>query len=162
KWPNVIPPWPPGCATASFSPLPACAAPRGASGQLAKGHGRPKIAPHARSPIETEPLFTIIKVEVLHSLLSFHHGASLAATPRPLPPREPAPPALCGRPAGRLVPRPPPGPGPPRLPWGKLAIRAGAPGRGKPLVPLALCPRLSTGRPFPDDRPGPGPANAIV
>lgn len=51
---------------------------------------------------------------------------------------------------------------PGRLALGKLAILDGDPGLGKSLVALDLCARLSTGRPFPDDGPGPGPANALV
>src|SRR5262245_6309954 len=51
---------------------------------------------------------------------------------------------------------------PGRLPLGKLAILEGDPGLGKSLVTLDLCARLSTGRPFPDGSPGPGPANALV
>jgi hypothetical protein len=49
-----------------------------------------------------------------------------------------------------------------RIPLGKLAILDGDPDLGKSLIALDLCARLSTGRPFPDGRPGPGPANALV
>jgi len=49
-----------------------------------------------------------------------------------------------------------------RLPIGKLAILDGDPGLGKSLVSLDLCARLSTGRPFPDGTPSPGPANCIA
>ena len=49
-----------------------------------------------------------------------------------------------------------------RIPLGKLVILEGDPDLGKSLIALDLCARLSTGRPFPDDRPGPGPANALV
>jgi hypothetical protein len=45
---------------------------------------------------------------------------------------------------------------------GKLAILDGDPGLGKSLLTLDLCARLSTGRPFPDGSPGPGPGNALV
>jgi hypothetical protein len=51
---------------------------------------------------------------------------------------------------------------PHRLALGKLAILDGDPGLGKSLVALDLCARLSTGRPFPDGSPGPGPAGIIV
>src|SRR5262249_10510590 len=51
---------------------------------------------------------------------------------------------------------------PERLPLGKLVILDGDPDLGKSLLSLDLCARLSTGRPFPDGRPGPGPANALV
>jgi hypothetical protein len=48
------------------------------------------------------------------------------------------------------------------IPLGKLVILDGDPDLGKSLLALDLCARLSTGRPFPDGRPGPGPANALV
>lgn len=51
---------------------------------------------------------------------------------------------------------------PDRLPLGKPVILDGDPDLGKSLLTLDLCARLSTGRPFPDGRPGPGPANALV
>jgi hypothetical protein len=51
---------------------------------------------------------------------------------------------------------------PERIPLGKLVLMDGDPDLGKSLVALDLCARLSTGRPFPDGRPGPGPANALV
>src|SRR5438067_4580431 len=51
---------------------------------------------------------------------------------------------------------------PDRLPLGKLVILDGDPDLGKSMIALDLCARLSTGRPFPDGRPGPGPANALV
>src|SRR3954467_10769866 len=51
---------------------------------------------------------------------------------------------------------------PERLALGKLAILDGDPGLGKSLLALDLCARLSTGRPFPDGSPSPGPANALV
>lgn len=51
---------------------------------------------------------------------------------------------------------------PERLPLGKLLILDGDPDLGKSLLALDLCARLSTGRPFPDGRLGPGPANALV
>src|SRR5262249_48348997 len=51
---------------------------------------------------------------------------------------------------------------PERLPQGKLIILDGDPDLGKSLLALDFCARLSTGRPFPDGRPGPGPANALV
>jgi hypothetical protein len=43
-----------------------------------------------------------------------------------------------------------------------LTILEGDPGLGKSLVALDLCARLSTGRPFPDGHPCPGPANVLV
>ena len=49
-----------------------------------------------------------------------------------------------------------------RIPLDKLLILDGDPDLGKSLVVLDLCARLSTGRPFPDGRPGSGPANALV
>jgi hypothetical protein len=51
---------------------------------------------------------------------------------------------------------------PDRIPLGKLTILDGDPDLGKSLLMLDLCARLSTGRQFPDGRPGPGPANALV
>ena len=51
---------------------------------------------------------------------------------------------------------------PERIPLGKLLILDGDPDLGKSLLSLDLCARLSTGRPFPDGRPCPGPANALV
>jgi hypothetical protein len=62
---------------------------------------------------------------------------------------------LC--PASQIVARPVDWLWPGRLPLGKLAILDGDPGVGKSLVTLDLCARLSTGRPFPDGGPGPGP-----
>src|SRR5499427_683862 len=49
-----------------------------------------------------------------------------------------------------------------RLALGKLAILDGDPGLGKSLLTLDLCAHLSTGRPFPDGSPGPGPLNSLV
>jgi hypothetical protein len=51
---------------------------------------------------------------------------------------------------------------PGRIPLGKLVIMDGDPDLGKSLLALDLCARLSTGRPFPDGRPGPGTGNALV
>ena len=51
---------------------------------------------------------------------------------------------------------------PERIPLGKLLILDGDPDLGKSLLALDLCARLSTGRPFPDGRRGPGHANALV
>jgi hypothetical protein len=65
-------------------------------------------------------------------------------------------------PASRLVARPIDWLWPGWLPLGKLAILDGDSGLGKSLLTLDLCARLSTGRPFPDDRPGPQAAAAIV
>src|SRR5437773_12302183 len=66
------------------------------------------------------------------------------------------------RPASKIVTRPVEWLWPGRLPLGKLAILDGDPGVGKSLFTLDLCARLSTGRPFPDGSPGPGPSNSIV
>jgi hypothetical protein len=49
-----------------------------------------------------------------------------------------------------------------RLAIGKLAMLDGDPGMGKSLIALDLCARLSTGRPFPDGTPSPGPASSLV
>jgi hypothetical protein len=51
---------------------------------------------------------------------------------------------------------------PDQLALGQLVMLDGDPGLGKSLVTLDLCARLSTGRPFPDGRPGPGPGNCII
>ncbi|HKI31853.1 MAG TPA: AAA family ATPase [Gemmataceae bacterium] len=51
---------------------------------------------------------------------------------------------------------------PSRLALGKLAILEGDPGLGKSLVTLDLCARLSTGRPWPDGTPSPGPWPSLV
>ena len=48
------------------------------------------------------------------------------------------------------------------LPGGKLTLLDGDPDLGKSLIALDLCARLSSGRPFPDGKPSPGPANALV
>ena len=48
------------------------------------------------------------------------------------------------------------------LPRGKLVLLEGDPGLGKSLLALDLCARLTTGRPWPDGSPGPGPANVLV
>jgi RecA-family ATPase len=46
---------------------------------------------------------------------------------------------------------------------GKLAILDGDPGLGKSLITLDLCARLSSGRPMPDNSPGPGgPVNCLI
>ncbi len=66
------------------------------------------------------------------------------------------------RPVSRLAPRAVEWLWPNRLPAGKLAILDGDPGLGKSLVTLDLCARVSTGQPFPDHSPGPGPGTAIV
>ena len=65
-------------------------------------------------------------------------------------------------PANQVVARPVSWLWPECLPQGKLLILDGDPDLGKSLLALDLCARLSTGRPFPDGRPGPGPANAVV
>jgi hypothetical protein len=51
---------------------------------------------------------------------------------------------------------------PDMLPAGKLTLLDGDPDLGKSLIALDLYARLSTGRPFPDGRPGTGPASALV
>jgi hypothetical protein len=51
---------------------------------------------------------------------------------------------------------------PERLAVRKLSILDGDPGLGKSLVTLDVCARLSTGQPFPDGSPSPGPANSVV
>jgi len=51
---------------------------------------------------------------------------------------------------------------PERLALGKLAIFEGDPGRGKSLVTLDLCARVTTGRPMPDGTGAAEPASAIV
>jgi hypothetical protein len=51
---------------------------------------------------------------------------------------------------------------PNRLALGKLAILDGDPNLGKSLVTLDLCARITTGRPFPNGSPSPGPANVLV
>jgi hypothetical protein len=51
---------------------------------------------------------------------------------------------------------------PGRLALGKLALLEGDPGRGKSLVSLDLCARLSTGRPMPDGSASPGLANSVI
>src|SRR6516164_1475079 len=48
------------------------------------------------------------------------------------------------------------------IPLGKLVILDGDPDVGKSLIALDWCARLSTGRPFPDGQPSPGPCNALV
>src|SRR5438105_9413766 len=51
---------------------------------------------------------------------------------------------------------------PNRLALGKLAIFDGDPGRGKSLVTLDLCARITTGRPMPDGSGGGAPANVVI
>jgi hypothetical protein len=65
------------------------------------------------------------------------------------------------RPLSELTPCPITWLWPGRLALGKLALLEGDPGLSKSLVALDLCARLSTGRPFPDGSPAPGPANCI-
>src|SRR5262249_43963577 len=67
----------------------------------------------------------------------------------------------CVQPASLLTPRDLAWLWPGRLALGKLAMLDGDPGLGKSLLALDLCARLSTGRPFPDGTPGPGPAASI-
>lgn len=50
---------------------------------------------------------------------------------------------------------------PERLAFGKPALFDGDPERGKSLVATDLCARLSTGRPWPDGSPSPGPAGSV-
>jgi hypothetical protein len=51
---------------------------------------------------------------------------------------------------------------PAHLPPGKLIMLDGDPDLDKSLIALDLCARLSTGRPFPDGQPSPGPTNTLV
>jgi putative DNA primase/helicase len=71
-------------------------------------------------------------------------------------------PSICLQSFGQLVPCPLEWLWPGRLAFGKLAIFDGDPGLGKSLLALDLCARLSTGRPFPDGSPSPGPMSSIV
>src|ERR1019366_3264104 len=48
------------------------------------------------------------------------------------------------------------------LAGGSLAILDGDPGLGKSLVTLVLTARLTTGRPWPDGTPSPGPASVLL
>jgi hypothetical protein len=48
------------------------------------------------------------------------------------------------------------------IPPDKIGILDGDPDLGKSLIALDLCARLSTGRPFPDGQPGPGPSNSLI
>jgi hypothetical protein len=66
------------------------------------------------------------------------------------------------KPANQVVVQPLSWLWPDRIPLGKLVLLDGDPDLGKSLIALDLCARLSTGRLFPDGRPGPGPANALV
>jgi hypothetical protein len=65
------------------------------------------------------------------------------------------------RPLAEITPTPVEWLWPGRLPLGKLALLEGDPGLGKSFVALDLCARLSTGRPWPDGAPAPGPASAV-
>ena len=71
-------------------------------------------------------------------------------------------PSLDLQPVSRLAPRDLDWLWPFRLAFGKPAILDGDPGLGKSLLALDLCARLSTGRPFPDGSPSPGPAPALI
>jgi hypothetical protein len=62
----------------------------------------------------------------------------------------------------QLAPRPLSWLWPLHLAEGKLTMLDGDPGLGKSLLTLDLCARLTTGRPFPDGSPGPGPANVLL
>ncbi|HEV3256628.1 MAG TPA: AAA family ATPase, partial [Gemmataceae bacterium] len=66
------------------------------------------------------------------------------------------------RPASQIIPQPIEWLWPGRLACGKLAMLDGDPERGKSLVTLDLCARLSTGRPLPDGSPVSGPCNSLV
>ncbi len=66
------------------------------------------------------------------------------------------------RAASEIVARPLAWLWPGRFPLGKVVILDGDPGVGKSLLTLDLCARLSTGQPFPDGSPSPGPCNSIV
>lgn len=73
-----------------------------------------------------------------------------------------ADPSLLLQPVSQFTPRDLDWLWPGRLAFGKSAILDGDPGLGKSLLALDLCARLSTGRPFPDGRPSPGPAPALI
>jgi hypothetical protein len=66
------------------------------------------------------------------------------------------------KPANQVVAQPVSWLWPDVVPGGKLLLLDGDPDLGKSLIALDLCARLSTGRPFPDGRAGPGAANALV
>jgi hypothetical protein len=51
---------------------------------------------------------------------------------------------------------------PARLALGNLSLLDGDPELGKSLVSLDLCARLSTGRPWPDGSPSPGPQSSVI
>jgi hypothetical protein len=70
-------------------------------------------------------------------------------------------PALA-RPASEVTAQPVTWLWPGRLALGKLALLDGDPDRGKSLVSLDLCARLSTGRPWPDGTPSPGPQSSVI
>src|SRR6202044_1266925 len=95
--------------------------------------------------------FSIIRVSLSLLLLDTHMNTpnSIRSTPLVCPVSQ-----LATRQGAWLWPG--------RLALGKLAILDGDPGLGKSLVTLDLCARLSTGRPFPDGAPSPGPANCIA
>ena len=65
-------------------------------------------------------------------------------------------------PVSQLTPSSMPWLWPYRMSLGKPAILDGDPGLGKSVLALDLCARLSTGRPWPDGSPSPGPANSLV
>jgi hypothetical protein len=69
---------------------------------------------------------------------------------------------MCLQPVSQVEPRVLEWLWPYRLALGKLAILDGDPGLGKSLLTLDLCARLSTGRPLPDDSPGPGLCQSII
>lgn len=49
-----------------------------------------------------------------------------------------------------------------RLPAGALVVLDGLPGAGKTALALDLVARLTTGQPWPDGEPSPGPAGAVI
>ena len=49
-----------------------------------------------------------------------------------------------------------------RLPAGALVVLDGLPGAGKTALALDLAARLTTGQPWPDGEPSPGPAGAVI
>jgi hypothetical protein len=65
------------------------------------------------------------------------------------------------RPVSEITPRAVDWLWPGRLALGKLAALEGDPGLGKSFLALDLCARLSTGRAWPDDTPGPGPSACV-
>jgi putative DNA primase/helicase len=70
--------------------------------------------------------------------------------------------SLIAEPMSELTPRPVEWLWPWRLGFGKLSMLDGDPDRGKSLVALDLCARLSKGAEMPDGSPGPGPTSSLI